>query len=175
MTFVSSEFTFLFYIKNSENNLILSNKPLLIINNDNENYSLNHIRDIDFQTIVEENEEIELGIIRIPKKGGANIFSKVLTTKNIHQDNVFILFSKKYKVNIKNKISFLQESTRGDDYIDINHHYKLSLTYIKYVDMDVKIKKNRKKNSENQKDEYILCIPNCSISSNFIQEFKRLI
>ncbi len=174
MTFVNSEFTFLFYIKNNQNNFILSNKPLLIINA-SENYSLNHLRDIDFQAIVEEGEEIDLGIIRIPKKGGANIYSKILSTKNIHHEHVHILFSIKYKVHINNKKTFLQESTRGDDTFDVNHNnnYKMNLTYIQYKDMDVKVK-NKKKNN-NQKEEFILCIPCCFIHENFTNEFKKLI
>ncbi len=174
MTFVNSEFTFLFFIKNNKNNFILSNKPLLIIHNGSELYSLNHLRDVDFQAIVEEGEEIDLGIIRIPKKGGANIYSKILSTKNIHQEHVHILFSIKYKVNIKNKKTFLQESIRGEDTFDVNHNnYKMNLTYIQYKDMDVKVK-NKKKNN-NQKEEFILCIPSCFIHENFTNEFKKLI
>ncbi len=169
MNFIKSEFLFLFYTKNKENNFIISNKPLLILNTDG-NYTLNHLRDIDFQSIVEENEEIELGVIRIPKQGASNIINKIISSKSFNHSHVFILFSTNYKVHIKNKRTFLQESTRGDDLIKIpNHNFKLEVSYMQYKDIDLvrKIKKGHDKN-------YILCIPHIYIDNHFNDEFKKL-
>ncbi len=171
MSFIKSDFVFLFYLKNVQNNFTLSNKPLLILNNDDHTMTLNHLRDVDFQSIVKEGDEVDIGILRIHKNNLKNLFFKIISTKDIHQNGVDILFSTKYKINIKNKRTFFEESIRGEDSFDIHHNFNMNFTYIQYKDMDVKRTKNKNKINE----EYLLCIPRCEIKPHFIPELKRLI
>lgn len=171
MPIINSEFVFIIYIKR-DNKYILGGKPLILTKDtDNDNnkdiYGLIYIRDIEFSVLLEEGEEIEIGLIRVPKRGSNNIVYEITKNNSMSNQNILLIKKFKYKVHIKNKRKILKESIRGDDLIHTDK-FNLHVSYMLYHDSDVKV--------YNKKDkEYILTIPQFTINHQYNSEFKLLI
>ncbi len=169
MPIINSEFVFIIYIKR-ENKYILGGKPLILTkdtDNDKDIYSLIYIRDVEFSVLVEEGEEIEIGLIRVPKRGSNNIVYEITKNHSINNQNILLIKKFNYKVQIKNKRRILKESMRGDDLIHTDK-FNLHVSYMLYHDSDVKVHNKKEK-------EYILTIPQFTINHQYNSDFKLLI
>ncbi len=132
MTIIESNKLFYFYIKR-DNNIILGNRPLLLIEGENNKKMLTYLRDVDFMVEVEENEFVRIGVVYVDKSKRRSLvkFINKEPTEDVHK-----MFEEKIKIHIINKKKFLN-TDRGEIHLDFTG-MKIDLTCINAMDLNEK-------------------------------------